>query len=309
MFRLLTIPIFLRKLVVQYTRIRAAKGAKFQRIDWNQLPDLPAPPKCCRRRISLLKKNLTFRKCLMGLCNLLSKRFLKHLKENQDALHNYNSKLVMNDLSKKGLNIGLSNNSENASVVGSQNGEWDNFDDKTIKAALEKVLQYKHRATMEEHQDECIYNEENVINDSPIKLHLFVIMTSSFSEIRVLLQDSLPFDLVLSDNCIEDVNHHILGQYKDSVDQSNSCHLHKKHTKLSNNRRKVNRKVHRSVAVSNAVELLKLVLLSPSREDDVLNQSAELLRQFSNDELFAAFSYLSEKKFMVIALFLFSVLR
>ncbi|XP_056167266.1 uncharacterized protein LOC130138146 isoform X2 [Syzygium oleosum] len=262
-----------RKLVVQYTRIRAAKGAKFQRIDWNQLPDLPAPPKCCRRRISLLKKNLTFRKCLMGLCNLLSKRFLKHLEENRDALHNNNSKLVMNDLSKKGLNIGLSSNSENASVVGSQNGEWDNFDDKTIKAALEKVLQYKHRATLEEHQDECIYNEEN---------------------------DSLPSDLVLSDNCIEDVNHHILGQYKDSVDQSNSCHLHKKHTKLSNNRRKVNRKVHRSVAVSNAVELLKLVLLSPSREDDVLNQSAELLRQFSNDELFAAFSYLSEKKFMIL---------
>lgn len=133
-------------------------------------------------------------------------------------------------------------------------------------------------------------------------------MTLSFSEIQVLLQDSLPSDLVLSDNCIEDVNHHTLGCYKDSVDQSNSCHLHKKHIKRSNNRRSVSRKVHRSVAVSNAVELLKLVLLSPLREDDVFNQSAELLRQFSNDELFAAFCYLSEKKFMVIDLFLSSIL-
>lgn len=133
-------------------------------------------------------------------------------------------------------------------------------------------------------------------------------MTLSFSDIRVLLQDSLPSDLVLSGNCIEDVNHHTLGQYKDSVDRSNSCHLHKKHPKLLNNRRKVSRKVHRSVAVSNAVELIKLVLLSPVRENEVLNQSAELLRQFSNDDLFAAFSYLSEKKFMVRDLFFFSIL-
>ncbi|XP_030525245.2 uncharacterized protein LOC115737322 isoform X2 [Rhodamnia argentea] len=262
-----------RKLVIQYTRIRAVKGGKFQRVDWNQLPDLPAPQKCCRRRISLLKKNFTFRKNLMGLCNILSKRFLKHLGEKREGLHNNNSKVVMKDLSKEGLNIGSSNNSESTSEVSSHNGEWDNFDDKTIKAALEKVLQYKRRATLEEHHDDCIYNEEN---------------------------DSLPSDMVLSDKCIEDINHHTLGRYKDSVDQSNSCHLHKKHTKLSNNRRKVSRKVHRSVAVSNAVELLKLVLLSPLREDGVLNQSAELLRQFSNDELFAAFSYLSEKKFMIL---------
>ncbi|KAL3735999.1 hypothetical protein ACJRO7_025022 [Eucalyptus globulus] len=262
-----------KKLVIQYARIRAAKGAKFQRVDWNQLPDLPAPPKCCRRRISLLKNNFTFRKSLMGLCNMLSKRFLKYQEENRQGLCNNSSKLVMKDLSKEFLNIGLSNNSEINSVVGSQNGEWDNFEDKILKAALEKVLQYKCRATLEEPHDERIYNEEN---------------------------DSLPSDLVLSNNCIDDVNHHTLGWYKDSVDQSNSCHLHKKHTKPSNNRRKVSRKVHRSVAVSNAVELLKLVLLSPLREDGLLNQSAELLRQFSNDELFAAFSYLSEKKFMIL---------
>lgn len=111
----------------------------------------------------------------MGLCNVLSKRFLEHLKENQEGLQNNNSKLVMKDTSKEGLNIGLSNNSENASVVGSQNGEWDNFDDKTIRAALEKVLQYKRRATLEEHHDECIYNEENVINESPVS-YISIIM-------------------------------------------------------------------------------------------------------------------------------------
>ncbi|XP_026386890.1 uncharacterized protein LOC113282159 isoform X1 [Papaver somniferum] len=59
------------------------------------------------------------------------------------------------------------------------------------------------------------------------------------------------------------------------------------------------KRAYESLAVANAVELLKLVFLSISTAPEVPTLLAETLRRYSEHDLFAAFNYLRQKKFMV----------
>ncbi|CAN1286791.1 hypothetical protein LINPERPRIM_LOCUS19417 [Linum perenne] len=59
------------------------------------------------------------------------------------------------------------------------------------------------------------------------------------------------------------------------------------------------RQLYKSVAVSNAVELLKLVFLSSSTTPDLQNMLGETLRHYSEHDLFAAFSYLRENRILI----------
>ncbi|KAM3337708.1 hypothetical protein P3S68_032033 [Capsicum galapagoense] len=61
-----------RQLVIEYARHRAALGAKFNRVDWGKLQNLPAPPGACRRRIASLRRSQEFKKSVMRLCNVLN---------------------------------------------------------------------------------------------------------------------------------------------------------------------------------------------------------------------------------------------
>lgn len=74
-----------RRLVIQYVRRCATLGAKYHhQINWASLPDLPAPPSTCKRRMPYLKiSNGKFRKSLMMLCNMLGKRYAKFLQKTQ----------------------------------------------------------------------------------------------------------------------------------------------------------------------------------------------------------------------------------
>lgn len=65
------------------------------------------------------------------------------------------------------------------------------------------------------------------------------------------------------------------------------------------NGRHASKEVFESLAVSNAVELFKLVFLSTSTTREVPNLLAENLRRYSEHDLFSAFSHLREKKIMV----------
>lgn len=62
--------------------------------------------------------------------------------------------------------------------------------------------------------------------------------------------------------------------------------------------------MYKSVAISNAVELFKLIFLSTSTAPAVPNRLAKILRHYSEHDLFAAFNYLRERRFMV-RLFIF----
>lgn len=88
-----------------------------------------------------------------------------------------------------------------------------------------------------------------------------------------------------------------------SSQRSRRRRLRQKFIKSLNEGTLVGTQVHSSLAVSNAVELLKLVFLSTSGAPELQNHLAETLRRYSERDLFAAFSYLREKKIMVKHLF------
>ncbi|CAK8566981.1 unnamed protein product [Lathyrus sativus] len=77
-----------------------------------------------------------------------------------------------------------------------------------------------------------------------------------------------------------------------------SC-LDMKISKFLNNRPSVYGQVYESLAVSNVVELFKLVFLSTATSPLAPNLLADILRRYSEHDLLAAFNYLREKKIMV----------
>lgn len=115
--------------MIEYIRHRAALGAKFHRVEWSSLENLPAPPETCRRRMSALNRNNQFRKAVMRLCNMLSVRYAKHLEysKNKTLIHNRKPPDVVIHPSNE-LDV---------------DEKWDDFDNKDIKISLDEVLQYK----------------------------------------------------------------------------------------------------------------------------------------------------------------------
>lgn len=74
--------IICRKLLMAYIRVRAVLGARYYRVPWKSLSDLPAPPHTCLRRMALLlKTNGKIRGAVMCLCNLLGERYIRYLEK------------------------------------------------------------------------------------------------------------------------------------------------------------------------------------------------------------------------------------
>lgn len=133
---------------MQYVRHRAALGAKFHRIDWSSLPDLPGPPGPCGKRMASLNTNIKFRKAVMRLCNMLSQRYANHLEKTPNKLLNLDDcRQVRGSLA--GLNKNLSVGVEHAEASNSEGERWDDFEDKNIKIALDEVIQCKWMSKVE----------------------------------------------------------------------------------------------------------------------------------------------------------------
>lgn len=98
------------------------------------------------------------------------------------------------------------------------------------------------------------------------------------------------------------------GRSKVTAQRSRSRCFPQNYNKLLNEGDSLSRKVYESVAVSNAVELFKLIFLSTSTSTQASTVLAETLRRYSQHDLFAAFSYLREKKMMVNIFFSFGLL-
>lgn len=151
----------LRQLVIQYVRHRSALGAKFHRVDWASIPNLPASPGACARRMSSLKRSIQFRKAVMKLCNMLSERYAKHLEKIQNmSMDNIDSGVLRRSSFKEGLKLNSSNSVEHTEDAGFGKERWDDFDDKDIGSALEGVLRLKQMAKLGASENvESIYEE------------------------------------------------------------------------------------------------------------------------------------------------------
>ncbi|XP_047341147.1 uncharacterized protein LOC124944847 [Impatiens glandulifera] len=232
-----------RQLVIEYVRHRAALGAKFFRTDWGSLPNLPAPPETCKRRMTLVNYNLKIRKCIMRLCNMMSERYAKHmekLKSNQDI---DNVSVASDKVESQEKLITLET--------------WDDFDNEAAKLALDEILKLREIARQEASEKDALDTESH-------SLFGFREDGTTISRRRSRSQ-------------------RFTQKYLMNL-ESGTCSY---------------KRVHESLAVSNAIELFKLVFMSTSVAPGIQNLLAETLRRYSKDDLFAAFNYLKEKKAMV----------
>ncbi|KAF3946402.1 hypothetical protein CMV_027325, partial [Castanea mollissima] len=258
-----------RQLVIQYVRNRVVRGAKYHRTDWSSLPDLPAPPVTCKRRMALLNRNRIFRKAVMRLCNFLGVRYAKHLEKTQNrSLKKDACGMLVQSLSVEGLERNFSNVDEHTQETGLEEKPWYDFDDESLKADLDEVMWYKRMGKLEASR------RVESANDS---------------------QES---ELVASNSSCQDVENNG-GILQKITAKKSRRRLNQKFIKLLNEGVNVSRQVYESLAVSNAVELFKLVFLSTSTAAEVPNLLAEILRRYSQHDLFAAFNFLRENKIMV----------
>ncbi|KAM1240865.1 hypothetical protein ACFX2J_046133 [Malus domestica] len=232
--------------------------------------------------MALLKSNRRFRIALMRLCNMISERYAKFLEKTQNrSPRNDDCRLLLRVSAGEDDNGVVPNNSNHNQVTGVQEEPWDDFDDNNIKKALEEVLHYKRiskldaskriGSTCEDWSDRNTNSEE---------------------------YDPQESEFIASAALHEDAQNHSGRGLKISSRRSSCQQLNEKFFKLLHGVN-VSTQVSKSLAVSNAVELFKLVFLSTSTAPEVPNLLAEIIRRYSECDLFAAFNYLRERKIMV----------
>ncbi|XP_027358131.1 uncharacterized protein LOC113867201 isoform X2 [Abrus precatorius] len=272
-----------RQLVIQYVKHRAILGAKYHRIDWTSISDLPAPPSACMRRMNLLNSNMRFRKAVNRLCNMLSERYAKQLEKSQNlSLNKDDCKQFVRSQSYGGVHNNFSPDVE--TQMTSLNGEaWDDFENKGIKTALGEILRCKMMAKLDASSQKVQLQYEGW-SDANEKADGYE------SQENEEITSASPSEIIHS--------HHRKPQTF-SAQRSRRRRLDKKFTRFLNNRANGYGQVYESLAVSNAIELFKLVFLSTSTGPRAPNLLADILRRYSEHDLFAAFNYLREKKIMV----------
>ncbi|XVF86888.1 hypothetical protein PTKIN_Ptkin18bG0077000 [Pterospermum kingtungense] len=267
-----------RELVTQYARYRAALGAKFNRVDWTSIAGLPALPRACARRMTSLRKSAKFRRALMKLCNMLSERYVMHLEKNQNRSFNNNDGRLL----VRSSSIQFFNSIERDENAAFEEERWDDFNEKTIKGALEDVLQFKQIAKLDASRRVGSVSAEQ----SNINMNSEDYDVQGPEMISPTAQD-------------EDIGRPDAAQCEGFIQSSRHRRLNKKLVKLWNVGNGIGRQVHESLAVSNAVELFKLAFLSTSTAPPLPNLLEETLRRYSEHDLFAAFSYLRDRKIMI----------
>ncbi|KAI4324807.1 hypothetical protein MLD38_030261 [Melastoma candidum] len=263
-----------RQLVTLYVRNRAILGAKYHRTDWGSLADLPGPPGSCRRRMAILNGNRTLRKMIMRLCNLLGERYIKHLQKIKDITSVDGGRLLKNSRSGDyGGNSSDVGEHDEQSYLGED--RWDDFENQHIKKILEDILHLK-------------------------KMNKLDISTSEFepkewSNVNLGLQsDSSAVEF----ESVADRREGVLA-VEGKYNYSRRHRVRQKFVKLWKDGLQIIKSISESLAVSNAIELFKLVFLTSSTTTEVPHLLAGSLRRYSEHDLFAAFNYLKDKKILV----------
>ncbi|CAM0906676.1 unnamed protein product [Alopecurus aequalis] len=259
-----------RKLLMVYTRFCAARGPKCY---WNSIPGLPAAPHTCRKRMAYLNKNINVRKAVMRICSLLREGRRSKVRE----CHSHIS------------NSSHGNCEDSVSEIFS----WDYFEDPEIKSALDEVLQFirveKLNQTREVGHNNAKSNNDNNVNEKILSGHKELVMQGATSTTTAIPETGSRERAKLS-------RHSNASHASKSVDVP--CISHEKVIKV--NKDEITRRDGcKSLAVANAIELLKLVFLSTSSGSEVQASLMATLQLYSECEIVTAFSFLNEKKFTV----------
>ncbi|EEC79723.1 hypothetical protein OsI_21043 [Oryza sativa Indica Group] len=271
--------ITLKKLLMIYTRYRAARGARSSRVDWNSLSDLPASPAACCRRMSDLRAKMYIRLAVSQICNLLGIRYAKHLERER--------------ISKaKGLLSQVSDsNKENCVDSDSEQLNWDNFEDQEIRGALDEVLEFIQLEKMD--RTKQISSKNEVSNDSNAdeaptgqEQTIMQYVTSSSTEVPEsgLHEHVKPYRHPTAIHASKNMENFF--RYHEEVIIPNKDEITK-------------RDVCKSLAVANALELLKMVYLSTSSGPEVQASLTATFKLYSEREIFTAFCFLRDRNFTV----------
>ncbi|KAM0834710.1 hypothetical protein ACQ4PT_063418 [Festuca glaucescens] len=253
-----------RKLLMIYTRFCAARGPKCY---WNSVSGLPAAPHTCRKRMAYLNKNINVRKAVVRICSLLREERRSKVSEGHSHISNSSH--------------GNWEDSDSEIV------NWDYFEDPEIKNALDEVLEFirveKLNQTGEVGPNNAESNNDNNVNEEiPSGQEELVVQGATSTSTAVPEAGSH--------------EHAKLPRHSNATHASKSVDVPRiSHEKVI----KVNRDGCKSLAVANAIELLKLVFLSTSSGSEVQASLTATLQLYSESEIVTAFSFLSEKKFTV----------
>jgi general transcription factor 3C polypeptide 1 len=129
---------------------RVVLGPKIQHACWASLPDLPAPPGGCHKRMASLNKNEAFQRALMRLCNIVGGWYVKHLEKTQNrSLEDNDRQPLMRSSSGEGLKGNCFSGFAHTQETGFEVRRQDDFTEERIKRAFDEVLWCKHMATLE----------------------------------------------------------------------------------------------------------------------------------------------------------------
>ncbi|ONK81483.1 uncharacterized protein A4U43_C01F29610 [Asparagus officinalis] len=289
---------FDRQLVMQYARYRVIMGERFSRVIWSSVPNLPTDPLACGRRMNKINSDMSTRRAVMRLCNLLGERYGRYLNNGRTVRKNI---LNLGD-SAKSIQQSRADETIDRHLVIPEDTEtsfrqssWDDFDHPDIKMAVDEVLRCK-KMTKAEHTKKSGARHGQGCLDTPT------------DGTNLDFQEHVtPTEHISASHAESNASHCETGTKNSNIlqisDQSRSIshHSRRKFLKLSNSRRiEVERKVCESTTVANAVELLKLVFLSNSAVPEGQTSLAETLQLYPKSDLIAAFNYLREKDFVVI---------
>ncbi|OVA13386.1 B-block binding subunit of TFIIIC [Macleaya cordata] len=276
-----------RQLVIQYVRYHAARGAECnRRTPWASLPHLPAPPGVCKRRMTY--------------------RYAKNMDMSKEKeLLNHDDSLIEESIGRN-----FSNCLEKSLESDFDDQRWDDFEDQNIRGDLMRCFDIydgwinwkavRELALKRSGQIET-WILKHVKSNSSYHFNWSYASIGAGERIAPRKWDTDEYidiqELELSPLITatgEEMQNHV-GKRKR---RSRCHHLRGKFLKLVNEDINLSKRACESLAVANAVELLKLVFFSTSTAPEP-TLLAETLRRYSEHDLFAALNYLIKKKFMV----------
>ncbi|RCV25804.1 hypothetical protein SETIT_5G195200v2 [Setaria italica] len=265
-----------RKLLMIYTRYRTIRGAKISHVDWNSISDLPAPPAACCKRMSTLRAIPNIRIAVSRICNILAIRY-----------NRYREKEIRSKA------IGTPNSGyENSAASDSEQFNWDNFDDPEIRSALEEVLEFIRVGKMSQ-------TKQNSPNNKRINADNDVAEDISTEQERPVGQYTTSKSTVFQETGFHE--HAKLCRNSSSIHASKNMAIPCRSLEnvMELNKAEITRGVRKSLAIANALELLKLFFLSASLGSEVQAALTTTFQLYSESEIFTALSFLREKNFMV----------
>lgn len=277
-----------------YTRQRALLGARYNRVEWNTIPGLPAPPETCRRRIAFLKLVPTVRKAIMHLCNLLGTRYTKFLCSRKLSAH------ALDDDTHKASNCGTVGGDSSANDSSSSSFSWDDFKDPILSAALNDIILCKKagRSSMSKKTTEPSSAEKKnfkavrQINNRPVEGEAKLAHANSND---VCLNSGLADESMTERSTHENVTLSIKN-VSSAKARPNRSHLRKKLLRPARLKYISSADlVQNSLGAAIAVELIKLVFLNSAVESEVSEILIDALRRCKESDIFTAFRFLQDQ--------------